>query len=123
MAGVYTVVVDGKKYSVEVMEGEGEVKIEPKQTTQEPQKAKPAPQQPQKDSKVGSIEIKSQTPGTVWKILKNEGDEVNEGDAIMVLEAMKMEIEIVAPMHGHIKTINVKQNDSVTDGMLLATMD
>jgi pyruvate carboxylase subunit B len=129
MAGVYTVVVDGKKYSVEVIEGEGELKIEPKSNNNKNSNQAPAKSETKEQNKdsnssaSGSIEIKSQTPGTVWKILKSVGDEVNEGEAIMILEAMKMEIEIVAPMHGHIKTINVKQGDSITDGMLLATMD
>ena len=126
MAGVYTVVVDGKKYSVEVIEGEGEVSIKPKaqnSTPKTPPQASNESKPTQSQSKAGSIEIKSQTPGTVWKIVKSVGDEVNEGDVILILEAMKMEIEIVAPMHGHIQSINVKEGDSVTDGMLLATME
>ncbi len=130
MAGSYTVVVDGKKYSVEVMEGSGEVKIEKQKQNKvikeskdvESKKIEVTNEVSTQNDK-GSIEIKSQTPGTVWKILKSVGDEVDEGEAIMVLEAMKMEIEIVSPMHGHIKTINVKVNDAVSDGMLLATLE
>jgi pyruvate carboxylase subunit B len=131
MAGIYTVVVDGKKYSVEVTEGKGNIEIRPESESSRSEdkkkevKSTDSTENREKgvDSGKGSIEIKSQTPGTVWKILKGVGDEVDEGEAIMILEAMKMEIEIVAPMHGHIKTIDVKMNDTVSDGMLLATME
>jgi len=130
MAGSYTVLVDGKRYSVEVLDGDGEIKIEPKKEQVESKSKsvsnfinEKSQKASSRNSKVGSIEIKSQTPGTVWKILKSEGDEVEEGESILILEAMKMEIEVVAPMQGNIKTINVKQGDSVSDGMLLATME
>ena len=53
----------------------------------------------------------------------NPGDKVKEGDKIMILEAMKMEIDIAAPHDGVIASINVNVNDSVADGQLLATMD
>jgi len=71
----------------------------------------------------GSIEINSQTPGNVWKILKAAGDSVNEGEQIMILEAMKMEIDIIAEKAGVIKSIEVNTNDAVVDGQLLATME
>ncbi|MEJ2489299.1 MAG: acetyl-CoA carboxylase biotin carboxyl carrier protein subunit, partial [Sulfurovaceae bacterium] len=71
----------------------------------------------------GDIEIHSQTPGNVWKILVNPGDSVQEGDKIMILEAMKMEIDIVAPQDGVVSSINVKINDTVVDGQLLVTME
>ena len=59
----------------------------------------------------------------MWKIVKNAGDTVAEDEVIMILEAMKMEIDIVAPKAGKIATINVNVNDAVTDGQLLATME
>ena len=71
----------------------------------------------------GSLHINSETPGNVWKILVNPGDSVKEGDKIMILEAMKMEIDIVAPKDGKVATINVKVNDAVADQQLLATME
>ncbi len=78
---------------------------------------------PTTPSGVGSTEINSQTPGNVWKILKSPGDVVVEGDVIMILEAMKMEIDITAPKAGKIASINVNVNDAVADAQLLATMD
>jgi pyruvate carboxylase subunit B len=110
---VYTVVVNGKKYNVQIAEG-GDANIQVVENT--------APSAPVVDGEKGSIEIRSQTPGNVWKIVKNVGDQVKEGDIIMILEAMKMEIEIAAPEAGVIKTIDVNVNDAVKDGQLLATL-
>ena len=121
MAGNYTVIVDGKKYSVQVAEGEGEITV---------QKAESKPASGGETSSApavpaggkGGIEIHAQTPGTVWKILKKPGDHVDEGEAIMILEAMKMEIEVAAPMQGTIASIEVDPNEQVEEGRLLATL-
>jgi len=118
MSGNYTVVVDGKQYSVQVAEGDAEIQVTP--TTVAPVvAATPAPVAGGK----GSIEINSQTPGNVWKVTKAVGDSVQEGDTIMILEAMKMEIDVVATQAGVIKSIEVNTNDAVADGQLLATME
>ncbi len=118
MSGSYTVVVDGKSYSVQVAEGDAEITVAP---TSAPAKVEKA-SAPVAGGK-GSIEINSQTPGNVWKIVKAVGDSVNEGEQIMILEAMKMEIDIVAEKSGVIKSIDVNTNDAVVDGQLLATME
>ena len=119
MSGSYTVVVDGKSYSVQVAEGDAEITVAPTSAPVAKTVATPAPVAGGK----GSIEINSQTPGNVWKILKSAGDSVNEGEQIMILEAMKMEIDIVAEKAGVIKSIDVNTNDAVVDGQLLATME
>ena len=118
MSGSYTVVVDGKSYSVQVAEGDAEISVTPSATPAATPSAAPVASGGQ-----GSVEILSQTPGNVWKILKAEGDSVNEGEQIMILEAMKMEIDIVAEKAGVIKSIEVNTNDAVIDGQLLATME
>lgn len=61
----------------------------------------------------GEIVIKSPLPGQIKKIFKSENDEVEEGESILVLEAMKMENEIKSPKKGVIKKISVKEGDSV----------
>jgi len=129
VAGNYTVVVDGRKYSVQVAEGDGAIEVVKKSTEEE--KKSPAVSANETPSakpsavsgKRGSIEVKAQTPGTVWKILKKPGDHVDEGEAIMILEAMKMEIEVASQMQGTVATIEVEQNASVQDGQLLATLE
>ncbi|OQX74326.1 MAG: biotin attachment protein [Campylobacteraceae bacterium 4484_4] len=124
--GHYTVVVNGSKYNVTVIEGEGgdvEIsRITSSESTVSSADEKPAPKAAAASEK-GSIEIVSQTPGSVWKILVAPGDHLKEGDPIMVLEAMKMEIEITAPVDGILRTIEVKPQETVHDGQLLATMD
>ena len=117
MSGSYTVVVDGKSYSVQVAEGDAEITVSPSATPVT------ASATPVSSGGQGAIEILSQTPGNVWKILKAPGDSVNEGEQIMILEAMKMEIDIVAEKAGVIKSIEVNTNDAVVDGQLLATME
>ena len=119
MSGSYTVVVDGKSYSVQVAEGDAEISVTPSAAPV----AAAAPSAAPTAGGKGSIEINSQTPGNVWKILKAAGDSVNEGEQIMILEAMKMEIDIVAEKAGVIKSIDVNTNDAVIDGQLLATME
>ena len=121
MSGSYTVVVDGKSYSVQVAEGDAEITVAPSAAPAAAPVAAAAT--PVATGGKGSIEINSQTPGNVWKILKVAGDSVNEGEQIMILEAMKMEIDIVAEKAGVIKSIDVNVNDAVVDGQLLATME
>ncbi len=119
MSGSYTVVVDGKSYSVQVAEGDAEITVAPSQSTP----VATASVAPATSGGKGSLKILSQTPGNVWKILKAPGDSVAEGEQIMILEAMKMEIDIVAERAGIIKSIEVNVNDAVVDGQLLATME
>ncbi len=118
MAGNYTVVVDGKKFSVQVAEGNADIQVTEAAAAPAATTAAPAASGGQ-----GSVEIHSQTPGNVWKVLLNPGDSAKEGDTIMILEAMKMEIDITAPEDGVIKSIDVNVNDAVSDGQLLATME
>jgi len=117
MAGNYTVVVDGKQYSVQVAEGDGDIQIAPASAAA-PVAAATAP-----SGGAGSVEVHSQTPGSVWKILVSPGDSIKEGEKIMILEAMKMEIDIIAPKDGVISSVNVNVNDTVADAQLLATME
>jgi pyruvate carboxylase subunit B len=122
MAGNYTVVVDGRRYSVQVMEGEEEITVTPAKREEPAAPAEPAPAVSAPVQGTGSIEIKAQTPGVVWKLLKAPGDHVDEGEALMILEAMKMEIEVPAPMQGTVATLEVSSGDNVVEGQLLATL-
>ena len=118
MAGNYTVVVDGKKYSVQVAEGDADIQVSEAAAPA----AAVAESTPAAGGSTGSVEVLAQTPGNVWKIVKNVGDAVAEGDVIMILEAMKMEIDIPSPQAGTIASINVNTNDAIQDGQLLATI-
>ena len=115
MSGSYTVVVNGKKYNVDVVEGkDANISISKAEQPKEVKKETPV----EIDSIEGD-EVFATLPGSVFKILANVGDTVKKDDVVMILEAMKMEIEIVAPKSGTIKSINVNQGENVENGQLL----
>jgi len=115
MAGTYTVVVDGQKYSVQVAEGDANIQVT--EVNGETTADSAVPQA------TGEGEpIKALLPGNVWKIVANPGQSVKEGDVIMILESMKMEIDVVAPRGGVVKSINVATNDKVVEGQVVAIL-
>ena len=116
MSGNYTVVVDGQKFSVQVAEGSGDVQVVAVEG--EAAVAAPTPNAPISDG----VEIKALLPGSVWKIVANPGQSLNEGDVILILESMKMEIDVVAPTGGVLKSINVATNDKVVEGQVVAVI-
>jgi len=115
-SGNYTVVVDGQKFSVQVAEGDADIQVVA--VDGEAAIAAPTPNAPAGEG----IEIKALLPGSVWKITTNPGQSVNEGDVIMILESMKMEIDVVAPKGGVLKSINVATNDKVVEGQVVAVI-
>jgi pyruvate carboxylase subunit B len=115
-SGNYTVVVDGQKFSVQVAEGNADIKI---MEVNGEAVSTPTTSTPTAVSG-NEIEIKALLPGSVWKIVANPGQSVNEGDVIMILESMKMEIDVVALKGGVVKSINVATNDKVVEGQALA---
>ncbi|MBF0278951.1 MAG: biotin/lipoyl-binding carrier protein [SAR324 cluster bacterium] len=68
-------------------------------------------------------EILSPLAGNVWKINVKEGDQIEEDDEIIILEAMKMETPIYAPSDGKIKSLSVKEGDSVEEDAVLAILE
>lgn len=72
---------------------------------------------------MATIEIKTEITGSVSKIVVTPGDALEEDDEILILESMKMEIPVVAPEGGVLKEILVKEEDIVTDGMVVAIME
>ena len=71
----------------------------------------------------GIANIDSPMPGKVIKVLKKEGDEVKEGEGLIVIEAMKMENELRAPKAGKVLGIRVKEGDAVEAGARLAQIE
>ena len=70
-----------------------------------------------------ATEVEAQITGNVWKIEKAVGDAVAEGEAILILESMKMEIPVVAPCAGRIAEIRVREGDSIEEGAVLAVIE
>ncbi len=62
------------------------------------------------------------TAGKVWKISAKVGDNLKKGDTILILEAMKMEIPVVAPKDGQLTSITAAEGDSVESGQSVATI-
>ena len=60
--------------------------------------------------------------GTVWKIEKAAGEPVAEGDTVIILESMKMEMPVEAPSAGTIKEIKVKEGEAVDEGAVVAVI-
>lgn len=69
-----------------------------------------------------TTDITSQMPGSVFKQLVQPGQKVREGESILILEAMKMEMEVASPVDGTVATVNVNVGDQVATGQVLATI-
>ena len=75
------------------------------------------------DTKNGRNEVKSPMPGLILRVEKNIGDEVRQGEAIVLLEAMKMENEIRSPADGVISEILISEGKSVEKNQVLIVID
>ncbi len=120
----YTVVVNGNRYSVHIAEGADEdIDIKPvkKSEKEEIQKSSKEISKSPKSDKEGE-EIRATLPGGVLKILAKDGERVKKGEIVMLLEAMKMEIEVVSPKDGVI-FFKVSQGDTVENNQLLAIVE
>ena len=116
-SGRYSVVVNGSRYNVEVSEGFND-SIQVKSITEvEGKSVKNA-----KSAAAGATanDIVASLPGAVHKILVSPGDQVKKGQAVVVLEAMKMEIEVKAPKDGIIGSIEVSKGQSVANNQVVA---
>jgi acetyl-CoA carboxylase biotin carboxyl carrier protein len=69
-----------------------------------------------------ATQVEAQITGNVWKIEKAVGDQVAEGETILILESMKMEIPVEAPCAGRIAEIRVREGDSIEEGAVLAVI-
>ena len=120
----YTITVNGTVYEVRVEEGgAGSAPVRAAAPKAAP-KAAPAAAAPKAAAgAAGSVEVTASVPGKVFKIEANTGATVKAGDPIVILEAMKMEIPVVAPEDGTVASINVAVGDAVESGDVLATMN
>ena len=72
---------------------------------------------------MAEVEIKSEIAGKVWLIEAEVGQSVDEEDAVIILESMKMEIPVVAPVSGKITEILVEKDEAVAEGQTVAKME
>ena len=119
----YTITVNGTVYEVSVEEGgAGSAPVRAAAPKAAP-KAAPAAAPKAAAGAAGSVEVTASVPGKVFKNEANTGSTVKAGDPIVILEAMKMEIPVVAPEDGTVASINVAVGDAVESGDVLATMN
>ncbi|EAB5235129.1 biotin attachment protein [Campylobacter jejuni] len=114
----FTVAVNGNKYHVEVSYGfDKDVNVKSVKKVEENKNIISSNSTSSVDAE---NEVLAGISGNVFKIYVNEGEEVKSGQAIMVLEAMKMEIEVNAPKDGIISKLCIKIGDTVNEGEVLA---
>jgi acetyl-CoA carboxylase biotin carboxyl carrier protein len=70
-----------------------------------------------------ATDVKAHITGTVWKIEKGPGSSVAEGDTVIILESMKMEMPVEAPVGGTVREIKIKEGEAVDEGRVLAVID
>lgn len=138
----YTITVNGNAYEVTVEEGfTGAAKAAPRAAapapTPTPRAAAPAPAPAPKaapapapapvatpaPAAAGAVAVSAPMPGKILGIKLQQGAPVKRGQVILILEAMKMENEIVAPQDGTVASINVAVGDMVEPGATLATLN
>ncbi|MFZ7230436.1 sodium-extruding oxaloacetate decarboxylase subunit alpha [Avibacterium avium] len=122
-SAVYTVELEGKAFVVKVSEGGDIDQITPTapQTAQPVSTPAPAPT-PSASAPQAGTPVAAPMAGTIWKVVANEGQQVAEGDVLLILEAMKMETEIRAASAGTVQNIRVKAGDAVAVGDTLLTI-
>ena len=117
--GVYTVKHNGQEYVVEVKSGgdissiqvAGQASAAPQASA--PQAATPA---------VNAEDIPAPLAGNIWKVLVSPNQQINEGDTLVILEAMKMETEVKAARSGTVVAVNVSEGDQVSAGQAIISL-
>ena len=115
----YTITVNGKAYAVTVEEGAAAAGAP---VAAAPVAAPAAPAAAPAGA-AGSVQVTAPMPGKVVAVKASVGQAVKKGEVVLVLEAMKMENDIVAPEDGTIASINVANGDAVESGAVLATLN
>ena len=117
----YTVTVNGVSYEVTVEEKGASSPVNVQNTEKAPAPTPAPAAAPAAPS--GAVTVKAPMPGTIVKLLKKTGDSVKSGDVLCVLEAMKMENDIVAPQDGTIASVHVSQGASVKSDEILFSLN
>lgn len=121
----YTITVNGTAYDVTVEEANGAAPV----AAPAPKAAAPAPAAPAPAPKAapagtqGNATIEAPMPGTIVDVKVKVGDKVTNGTVIAVLEAMKMENDIVCDRDGVVASVNVGKGDAVDTGAVVATIN
>ncbi len=126
----FNITVNGKAYEVEVEEIGGAPSAAPAAAPAAPAPApsvqaaapKAAPAPAPAAAPAGGTSVQAPMPGTILSVKVNVGDTVTEGQVLCILEAMKMENEIMAPKAGKVVAVSVSQGSSVNSGDALVSI-
>ena len=119
----YTITVNGNVYDVTVEENTTGA-VAPQRTPVAPVKvAAPAKAAAPQATGAGNIKVTAGAAGKVFKVEASVGQSVKKGDAVIIIEAMKMEIPVVAPEDGTVASIDVAVGDAIEAGAVLATLN
>lgn len=121
----YTITVNGNVYEVTVEEGVSTGAAPAPRAAAPAPKAAPsaAPKAAAPAGAQGSVTVAAPMPGKILGVKASVGQAVKKGEVMLILEAMKMENEIVAPSDGTVASINVSVGDAVEAGATLATLN
>ena len=120
----YTITVNGNVYDVTVEEGASTGAPVAAKAPAAPKAAPKAPAAaPAASGAAGSVKIEAGAAGKEFKVEAKVGQAVKKGDAVIILEALKMEIPVVAPQDGTVASIDVAVGDAVEAGAVLATLN
>ncbi|MDX1472666.1 MAG: biotin/lipoyl-containing protein, partial [Reinekea sp.] len=122
-SGVYTVDVNGKTY-VAAVDAKGAVSVSINGKTYNTKISEGGDVSAQSNASTDSsgFEIPAPLAGNIFKVLVHPGDVIEEGQVVMILEAMKMETEVSASRAGTVSSVSVKEGDSVSVGDTLLTL-
>lgn len=120
----YTITVNGNVYDVIVEEKEeGAAYTAQTWKTAKAQTSVSLPAAPKKEAGNGKIKVAAGAAGKVFKLEAGVGQKVEKGDTVVIIEAMKMEIPVVAPEAGIVASMNVAVGDLIEAGQVLATLN
>ena len=121
----YNITVNGVPYAVSVEETAAGAA--PAAPAAAPRAAAPAPKAAPAAKApagaAGAVSVKAPMPGNILDVKVKAGASVKSGDILVILEAMKMENEIVAPQDGTVASVNVSKGDTVNSGDVLVSMN
>ena len=122
----YTITVNGTPYNVTVEDATGSaapVASAPAPAPAAAPASAPAPAPAAAPATAGSVSVDAPMPGNILDIKVSNGASVKAGDVLVILEAMKMENDIVAPQDGTVASVNVNKGDTVEAGQTLVSLN
>ena len=69
------------------------------------------------------MQIKAELAGNLWKIVVREGQQIHADETLMIMESMKMEIPVTAPLAGRVTKLHAREGDTVQEGQLLIEVE